>query len=92
MQNFVEDIPIFLVNLLEQQYGEELTKKIIDGYKVKRKVTFRVNTLKSSIEEIENELKNCNIEFEKMPFFNDAFILKNALEKDLQNLEIYKER
>ncbi len=92
MEKEIEQLPQFLINLLQQQYGEKLTEKIIDGYKAKRKVTFRVNTIKSNVEEIEKELKNNNIEFEKILFFNDAFIIKNAVEKDLQDLAIYKER
>ena len=40
-------LPEFLVNMLKNQYGEELTKKISEGYNAKRFVTIRVNTLKS---------------------------------------------
>ena len=39
-------MPEFLMNMLKEQYGEELTKKILDGYSAKRKVTLRANTLK----------------------------------------------
>ena len=92
MQEIVENVPQFLLNMLNEQYGCELTKKIINGYQIKRKVTFRVNTLKSNITEIEEELKNKQIEFEKMDFFPNAIVIKNVLEKDLQELEIYKER
>ena len=54
-------IPEFLIQKLQNQYGEELTKKIIEGYNKKRKVTLRVNTLKSNIEEIEDVLQKNNI-------------------------------
>ena len=47
----------FLEELLEEQYGKELKEKIFQGYRAKRVVTFRVNTLKSSINEIEEKLK-----------------------------------
>ena len=50
-------IPIFLSKMLENQYGQELTKKIIEGYSKKRCTTFRVNTLKSDIYEVEEILK-----------------------------------
>ena len=84
-------IPEFLNEMLIKQYGEELTKKIIEGYGKKRKVTFRVNTLKSNKTEIEDELLKNKIEFEKVNFYEDAFILNNADEKVLQELDIYKE-
>ena len=37
-------IPSFLIEKLKNQYGEELTNKILEGYNQKRKVTLRVNT------------------------------------------------
>ena len=49
-------MPEFLINMLNKQYGEEKVKEILEGYSKKRKVTFRVNTLKSNNEEIENIL------------------------------------
>ena len=84
-------IPEFLIEKLEAQYGNELKEKILEGFKLKRKVTFRVNTLKSNVEEIEKILKEENIEFDKPLWSNDAFIIKNVREEDIQKLEIYDE-
>lgn len=84
------NIPEFLINMLKVQYGEEITQKIIEGYTKKRYVTFRVNTLKSSVEKIEKELKENNIEFEKVNWSSEAFVIKNAREKEIENLEAYK--
>lgn len=84
------NIPNFLSESLEKQYGTDIKEEILKGYLKKRYVTFRVNRIKSSIENIENALKNNNIEFEKVDWFEDAFIVKNSLEKDIEKLEIYK--
>ena len=84
-------IPEFLIERLETQYGTELKNKILEGFKVKRKVTFRVNTLKASVEEIEEVLKKENIEFEKVLWSEDAFIIKNVLKEDIQRLDIYEQ-
>ena len=46
-------IPSFLIEKLKNQYGEELTNKILEGYNQKRKVTLRVNTIKANINEIQ---------------------------------------
>lgn len=81
----------FLVKKLEEQYGEELTKKIVAGYKVKRKVTFRVNTIKSTVQEIEKVLEENNIKYEKVLWSKEAFVLNNCTEKEIEELEIYKE-
>ena len=84
-----KQLPEFLIEMLNKQYGEKLTEKIIEGYSAKRPVTFRANTLKVTLSEIENKLKELEIEFEKVTWSKEAFILKNVSEKDIQNMEIY---
>ena len=81
----------FLFKMLEKQYGKETNKKIINGYNSKRYTTFRVNLLKSSVMEIENVLNLNKIEYEKVAWSNEAFILKKASEKDIRELSIYKD-
>ena len=84
------NIPDFLIDLLRAQYGKETTEKILEGYSINRKVTFRVNTLKTSIEKIENRLKEEKIKYEKVPWSEEAFILNNVKEIDIQKLDIYE--
>ncbi len=81
----------FLFEMLEKQYSSKVAKKIIQGYNSKRFTTFRVNLLKSSVMEIENVLNMNKIEYEKVAWSNEAFILKNASEKDIRNLSIYED-
>lgn len=80
------DIPNFLRELLENQYGEELSKRIIQGYG-KRKTTLRVNTIKSNKEEVEKNLKLANIEFEEVGWNENALIIKafKPEEKSIEN-------
>ena len=85
-----KNVPEFLIEMLNQQYGEEITSKILEGYLKKRMVTFRVNTLKTSIEKIEEILKNNNVKFEKVSWSDVAYIVKNVREDTLKELEIYK--
>lgn len=80
----------FLEEKLEKQYGTEITKEIIDGYQTKRKTTLRINTIKSNIEEIKNELEKEKIEYETVKWSKEALIIKNADEKSIQEMEIYK--
>lgn len=82
--------PDFLIDMLKKQYGEEITNKIIDGYSKKRVVTLRVNTIKANLEKVENELKEKQIEYERVLWSSDALIIKNVRESDIENLEIYK--
>lgn len=86
----MENIPQFLIEMLETQYGKELTQEILDGYMAKRKVTFRVNTLKAKCEDVEKILKSAGIEIKKVAWSDEAYIVENATEKELQELDIYE--
>ena len=80
----------FLEEKLEKQYGKKFTKEIIEGYQTKRKTTLRINTIKSNIEEIKKELEKEKIEYETIKWSKEALIIKNADEKTIQEMEIYK--
>ena len=84
------EIPQFFKEMLEKQYGIEITKNIINGYNGRRPVTFRVNTLKSDSNTIRNELDKAGIKYEKVFFSEDAFIIKNVNEKVIKSLDIYE--
>ena len=84
-------LPEFLIEKLKSQYGEELKNEIVDGYSKRRVTTFRVNTIKSNNDEIEQVLKSLNFEYEKPSWSEDAYILKNNSEQDIENLDIYKD-
>lgn len=83
-------IPQFLIEKLEKQYGKDLAKEIIEGYKKQRKVTFRVNTLKTTVEEIEKELNGKNIKYKKIPYYKEVFIIENIRENEIEQLDCYK--
>lgn len=55
-----------------------------------RKVTIRVNTIKTNIEEVKIKLTEENIEYKTVLWGKDALILNNITEKDIRDLEIYK--
>lgn len=87
--NEITKIPNFLVEMLENQYGKELTNLILQGYKVKRKTTLRVNTIKTTLEQVEEELRKIGIKFDTVPWNNNAIILLNANEDDVRKLKMY---
>ena len=82
-------IPEFLTEKLEKQYGKEKTEEIINGFSQKRKTTFRTNTIKTTSEEIERKLKEAKIEYEKVKWSKEAFIINNADESEIEKLDIY---
>ncbi len=78
-----------LKDKLLEEYGEDITQKIIDGYEAKRCVTLRVNTSLTNNDYIEQILKNNNIQFEKVELLLNAYIIKNKTEEDIKKLDIY---
>lgn len=83
-------IPDFLNNKLISQYGEELTTKIIEGYKKNRVVSLRINSIKTTKEEILNILNQNNISYENISWYDNALVV-NTTEDTLRDLDIYKE-
>ena len=73
----MNQIPEFLINKLINQYGDELTKEIIKGYENKRKTTLRINTLKSSLDEVLEVFSKEGIKYSQVDFFKQALICEN---------------
>lgn len=84
-------IPEFYMNMLKEQYSDSDIKKIIEGYSKKRKTTIRVNTLLSNNSEVLDIFNKLNIEYDRVPFYDNAFIIKNRNEIDLYELDLLKE-
>ncbi len=79
------------INKLEQIYSNDDLKIIEEWFSInKRKTVVRVNTLKNENEKIEIVLKENKISFKKVGFLKNAYILENASESDLWNLDIFK--
>ena len=81
----------FFEELLIKQYGKEISENIILNLLKPKKVTLRVNTIKSNVDEIKEALIAENISFKNLRWYNDAFIIENAKEDILKELEIYKQ-
>ena len=86
----INTIPEFLYHLLIEQYGENLTEKIMKGYSQKRPVTLRANTLKANIEEIKSVFDELHFTYQEVTWYQDALIMENISEEDIKNLDIYK--
>ena len=84
------EIPLFFIEKIEKQYGKETAKKIEEGLIEEKPVTLRVNTIKSSLEKVKNELEKNNIEYEFVEWNKDALIIKNVREDEIRKLGIYE--
>lgn len=79
----------FLNEILEKQYGNKLKDEIINGYSEERISSFRVNMLKSSVHEIEEILSKENINYEKVKWNIEAFVIEKDDEIKIKEHEIY---
>lgn len=86
----MNEIPEFLVEKLEVQYGKEMVEEIIKGYSVKRPVTLRVNTLKTTVEKVKDVLDSMQISYKEVSWSKEALILEEVRENLVQELDIYK--
>ena len=75
---------------LEKQYGSKLAKEIVKGYGCKRPVTLRVNTLKTSPEEVKDKLTKEQISYKEVEWSKEALVLDNVRENRVQELEMYQ--
>ena len=86
----MENIPKFLLEKLNKEYGEEIANKIIEGYACNRYTTLRVNTIKSDINTVKNVLSENEIVYKEVPWYKEAFIIENAKEQEIQKLSVYE--
>lgn len=83
-------VPDFLYNMLIEQYGEEVSNKIIDGFGQNRKLTLRINKLKTAVENVKKVLTDLNIKFSEVSWSEDALIIEGTTKQEILELEIYK--
>lgn len=83
------EIPQFLKEKIEKEYGLEILNKIETGLIEGKPVTLRVNTIKTNAEKVKIELEKNNIEYEIVEWNKLAFIIKNVKEEEIRKLDIY---
>lgn len=80
--------PRFIENLY-QEFSPGTADKILMGMGSDRLTTLRVNTIKYDIQELMKYFRDKNIKFERINWYKDALVIKNANEKELEKLDIY---
>lgn len=83
-------LPQEFVDNLYTMFSPGVVDNIFRGIAEKRYTTLRVNTLKYNIQDLMRYFKDINIKFERILWYKDALIIKNANEKEIQKLEIYQ--
>ncbi|MBP3655778.1 MAG: RsmB/NOP family class I SAM-dependent RNA methyltransferase [Clostridia bacterium] len=85
-----EDIPQYLREQLLAQYGEADAERIARGYEAKRRVTLRVNRLRSTPEAVRAALEAAGIAVTGVPWSEDALILEGVREDAVTALPLYE--
>lgn len=80
----------FLLEKLNNDYSSDIVSDITNSYSKERKTTLRVNTIKSSIEEIKKELTKNDFNYSEVEWSNFSLIIENKTIEDIKELDIYK--
>ena len=83
-------LPEKFIDELYEMYSPVSVDKILLGMTDDRFLTLRVNTIKYNIQNLMKYFREKNIKFERVPWYTDALVIKNAKEKDIQKLDIYE--
>ena len=83
-------LPEEFVDNLYTMFSPGVVDNVFRGIAEKRYTTIRVNTLKYNIQDLMKYFKEINIKFERVLWYKDALVIKNANEKEIQKLDIYK--
>lgn len=75
---------------LINNYGIDDVNDIIESYQNKKIVSLRINTLKTTKENIISILKENNIAYKEISWSSAALIIPNNTEEDLKKLSIYE--
>ena len=83
-------LPQAFVENLYELFSPLTVDKILSGMAGERYTTLRVNTLKYDIQSLMKYFKEKNIKFERVPWYQEALIVKNVTEKEIQKLDIFE--
>lgn len=83
-------LPKDFIDNLYETYSPLTVDKILSGMLGERNTTLRANNIKTTIQELMRNLKENNIKFERVEWYKDALVIKNAKEKQIESLEAYQ--
>ncbi|GFR34972.1 RsmB/NOP family class I SAM-dependent RNA methyltransferase [Thermobrachium celere] len=83
-------LPGEFIEFIYEEFSAGTADKMLYSFMGDRYTTLRVNTIKYDINSLMEYFKKENIKFDRVPWYKDALIIKNADEKDLEKLDVYK--
>lgn len=86
-----KNLPEKFVERLQKLYPEKELEHILQSIQTKPLPSFRTNTLKTTTAELEGILSKLGFIIEKVPWYQDAFVLHNKSVRELTETEEYKQ-
>lgn len=84
-------LPGEFLDTIAGQYDPRVLERILAGFMVDRPVTLRVNRGKTDVRQVMERFRRDNIKFDRVLWYEDALIVRNCREKDLEGHELYQE-
>ncbi len=84
-----QDFPQEFITRLSGIVPEEVSEKIMIAFSSSRSTTFRVNRIKSDAQTLKSSLEAQGFKMEIVPWYTDAFILKNKSLRELTETPEY---
>lgn len=88
-KTLLSPLPVEFLRRLHQMYKNN-TEEILKTFKNPKPTTFRVNTIKLSVNEVITAINTQGFETEPVPWYDQAFILRSKTLRDLTDTEQYK--
>jgi NOL1/NOP2/sun family putative RNA methylase len=86
-----ERLPQEFIEAISPQYEPKVLERIFAGFMVNRPVTLRVNKVKTDVRQVMERLWRDNIKYQRVLWYEDALVITNRREKDLEAHELYQE-
>lgn len=86
-----QKLPQEFLDSISTEYPSTELDRIYAGYMSERPVTLRVNRLKTDVRSVMDTFKRDNIKFERVLWYEDALIIRNRRERDMESHELYTE-
>lgn len=82
-------LPEELLSRLQSEYSQPQMEKILRGFMEERHTVLRVNTLKTTVRDILEDLQKQAVQIQRIPVFPEAIILKNRRENWVESWSAY---
>lgn len=86
----MSNLPSKFLERIQILYPDDYTK-IVESFHAKKSISIRTNTLKTTSNELKEQLQKSGIIFTEVEWYIDALVIKNKTARELTALPLYKE-